>query len=408
MSKKGREIIDQLKNSKLPVIIAGAGIVGKVLYSVCKKEGVKVECFCDSSEKVAGGEFCGLKVWQTANLRQKFPDANILISAAAIKDVVDLLSHLGFRHWKAGGLLLDDWNVDQKNEDASLDYEKYAIENCILCHKGFLNPEKIFIRSIDIIITERCSLKCKECSNLMQYYEKPQNCDLKSLFAAIDNFCLVSDEIMDLRVIGGEPFMNPQCPEIVKKLTAIAKAKRVAIFTNGTILPTKEGLDALKHRKIRVIISDYGKLSRNLPALVDMLKHNGIIHHVLEIKEWISCSSIKPRRRNPAQLAEIFCSCCAKNMATLSDGKIFRCPYAANAFRLSAVKADPEDYIDLMEGSLDKRGIKVKKEKLKQYFLHKKYLSICNYCNGRPLAGKDVPPAVQIEKPLKYIKYRND
>lgn len=405
MRKKGRKIIDQLKNSKLPVIIAGAGIVGKVLYSICQKEGIKVECFCDSSEKVAGGNFCGLKVWRTANLRKKFQDANVLISAAAIKDVVDLLLHLGFRKWQAGGLLLDDWDVDQKNKDASLDYEKYAIENCILCHKGFLNPKKIFIRSIDIIITERCSLKCKECSNLMQYYEKPQNCDLKSLFAAIDNFCLVSDEIMDLRVIGGEPFMNPQWPKIVKKLTAIKKAKRVAIFTNGTILPTKEGLDALKHRKIRVIISDYGRLSRNLLALVDILKHNGIIHHILEIKEWISCSSIKPRRRSPVRLAEIFNSCCAKNMATLSDGKIFRCPYAANAFRLSAVRDNPQDYIDLMKEPLDKKGIKLTKRKLQNYLGHKKYLSICNYCSGRPLAGKDVAPAVQSERPLKYTKY---
>ena len=32
---------------------------------------------------------------------------------------------------------------------------------------------------MDVVITERCSLKCKDCANLMQYYEKPQNSDLE-------------------------------------------------------------------------------------------------------------------------------------------------------------------------------------------------------------------------------------
>ena len=36
------------------------------------------------------------------------------------------------------------------------------------------------------MITEKCSMKCKDCSNLMQYYENPINSDLNLLLKSID------------------------------------------------------------------------------------------------------------------------------------------------------------------------------------------------------------------------------
>ena len=64
------DIIQEIKNKQLPVIICGAGIVGKVLLSICKDEGIKIECFCDSSKKVAQADFCGLEVIFTPDLKK--------------------------------------------------------------------------------------------------------------------------------------------------------------------------------------------------------------------------------------------------------------------------------------------------------------------------------------------------
>ena len=44
-----------------------------------------------------------------------------------------------------------------------------------------IDYQKLNIKYIDIMITEKCSLKCKDCSNLMQYYQKPVNSDLNIL-----------------------------------------------------------------------------------------------------------------------------------------------------------------------------------------------------------------------------------
>jgi hypothetical protein len=403
MSKE--DIINEIKSKQLPVIICGAGIVGKTLLSICKDEGIEVECFCDSSKKVAQSNFCDMEVIYTPYLKTRYKDAIFIISVAAIKDVVDLLHSLGFSNWYAGGLLLKDLDVSQNRPDASLDYTKFAIENCILCHDGYLNPNKLFLRSIDLIITERCSLRCRDCSNLMQYYEKPKNCDTDMLLKSIDVFCKVIDEVMDFRVIGGDVFMNKEWPIIIKRLTDEPKAKRVVLYTNGTIVPNEKHISYLKHDKVLVIITDYGVLSKKLVELKQILETNKIAYHVLKVTEWLDCAAITPHNRGVDGNREIFKICCAKNMATLSDGKLFRCPYSANAARLSAVPYFKNDYIDLFQEPLDEAGILETKNKVRDYLLHKDYLETCDFCNGRPLSGPEVEPAVQVDKPLKYHKY---
>ena len=72
-----QEIIDGLKAGQLPVIIYGAGIVGKVMLSLCEKNGVKVECFCDGNVKTAQSKFCGLDVIHAPLLKGKYRDARV-------------------------------------------------------------------------------------------------------------------------------------------------------------------------------------------------------------------------------------------------------------------------------------------------------------------------------------------
>lgn len=399
------DIINEIKNKQLPVIICGAGIVGKVLLSICKDKGISVECFCDSSKKVVQSKFCDMEVIYAPDLKKKYRDAIFLISVAAIKDVVDLLHDLGFSNWYAGGLLLKDLDVSQSHPEALIDYTKFAIDNCILCHDGYLNPNQLFLRSIDLIITERCSLRCKDCSNLMQYYENPKDCDTDMLLRSIDAFCAVIDEVMDFRVIGGDVFMNKEWPIIVKRLTDEPKAKRVVLYTNGTILPKEKDIAYLRNNKVLVIITDYGVLSKKLSELTQVLEKNKIAYYVLKITEWLDCAALLPHKRSVARNKEIFKICCAKNMATLSDGKLFRCPYSANAGRLSAVPDNKNDYIDLFQEPLDATGIRDTKNKVRDYLLHKEYLETCDYCNGRPLSGPAVQPAIQAPQPVVYHKY---
>lgn len=401
------DILNEIKSKNLPVIIAGAGIVGKILLNACEEAGIKVDCFCDSSVKVAQtGEFCGLRIIHTPDLKKFYEDAVILISVAAIKDVVEFVEKMEFLNWYAGGLLLADLDTSQKR--AALDYPKFAVENCILCHNGFLNPDKIFLRSIDLIITERCSLRCKNCSNLMQYYEKPQNLNLGMLLKSINTFCQVADEVMEFRVLGGDVLMSRDWPVIVKRLMDESKAKRVVLYTNGTLMPLEKDIAILKHPKVLVVVSNYGAISRNLTGLKQLFEREKIAYHILEVTEWLDCATVRPRHRGEEENKRIFKICCAKNITTLSDGKVFRCPYAANANRLAAVPNYKGDYVDLFAEPLNAANVVRVKNKLKNYILYKNYLKTCDFCSARPLSGAEVEPAEQTDKPLPYHKYSRE
>ena len=399
------EILQALKNTALPVIISGAGIVGKVLLSICREEGIAVDCFCDNSVKAAQSDFCGLKVFHTSDLKKKYDDALFLVSVASIKDAVERFYELGFTNWRAGGLLLRDFDVCGRGFDAKAEY---AINTCVLCHDAYLHPDKLFLRSIDLIITERCTLKCKDCSNLMQYYERPEHCSLESVMRSIDAFCAVIDEVIEFRLLGGEALLNKDWPVITERLLKEPKVKRIVFYTNGTILPNEKHIPCLRDEKILFSITDYGSLSRKLEPLKQLLKDNGIKFFVASSPVWLDCSSVTAHNRTVEQQKEIYRDCCGKNMVTLSDGKVFRCPYAANAARLAAVPDAKSDYVDLNEFALDAAGIQKAKTELREYLLWKEYLGTCDYCAGRPLSGVEVPAAVQAQRALPYKKYRRE
>ena len=57
------------------------------------------------------------------------------------------------------------------------------------------------IKYIDIVITEACSMKCKSCSNLMQYYLKPKNVDLNLLYTSLDKLMSVTSELYEFRLL---------------------------------------------------------------------------------------------------------------------------------------------------------------------------------------------------------------
>ena len=97
--------------------------------------------------------------------------------------------------------------------------------------------------------------------------------------------------------------------------------------------------------------------------------------------------------------------CCAKNLATLSEGKIFRCPFAASAFQLKGIPDDPEDYIDII--NLHENEFKPEKIRsaISTYLFEKDYIPACDFCLGRSYGDPEIKPAKQTKKKIPYKKY---
>ena len=320
---------------------------------------------------------------------------------ADIKDVVEQLEGLGYLKWHPCTVFLRNFDIYQHEYSAPADFVEYAVGVCILCHDSYLTPEKLFLRSVDIVITERCSMRCRDCSNLMRYYDNPKDGDTKKLIRDIKKLCRVVDEINEFRVIGGEPLMNKDFHLIMDKILDEVKVKKVVVYTNGTVLLRKNQVKYLKNKKVLFLITDYGGLSRNLVSLRRQLSDNGISFYIQKAKGWTDCAKIVKHNRNSGQQNEIFRNCCVKNATTLLNGKLYRCPFSANANNLRAVPDYKAEYININQ----KVDIKKLKKRIRSFLFKKKHLRTCDYCNGRSFGDPEIKPAIQVMESLKYKRF---
>jgi len=399
--------IEAIKKSELPVIIFGADTVGEVLFYACEEAGIKVALFCDNNKNKISNTHCGLKVVHAPEVKTTYTNAIFLIASTYIKDIIAQLESMGFEYWYDCSTLLRNFDIYKKEKEYSkpMHFVDFAVGACLLSHNGYMDPDKLYLRGVDLIITERCSMKCKDCANLMQYYQTPSNMKIDEIYKTIDKFISVIDEIYEVRVIGGEPLMNPDYHLVVKKLIGEEKVKRVVVYSNATISPKDEHISSLQSDKVIFIITDYGTLSKNLKTMTEKLSKNNINFYVQKASGWTDSGQIHKHQRSEAELEKMFTSCCVKNYTSISDGKLYRCPFSANAARLKATPDHPEDYFDMFKESLENNNLNEIKNKIRLFLSEKKFLNACNFCNGRTYGSPEIQPAIQATRALEYARF---
>ena len=177
----------------------------------------------------------------------------------------------GFSKWCPGGELLKDFDLSQGSYTRDIAHVRHSVEAAIDSHVAFLNPELLYMRSVDIQITERCSMKCLDCSNLMHLYQHPINFDSDDIKSWVDGFCRNIDRVGEARVIGGEPFMNKNAAELVRHCAEKPQFQRVTIFTNGTISLTQKQLDLMRHPKVVFLITPATRVEKKHESIPSAL-----------------------------------------------------------------------------------------------------------------------------------------
>lgn len=396
-----------IRASGLPCAIFGAGIMGEVLHYLCEQHGITVAFLCDNNATKIGSRVRGTPVLSVQEATTQHGKVLFLISVADIQDVVPQLAHYGQTLWVAGGLLLQHTMLPANTFSTADDFVQFALDACISCHHAYIHPDSLFLRSVDIVITERCSLKCHDCSNLMQYYARPANRTLDEIMRSIDGLCAVVDDINEIRLIGGEPFMNKDIYPVMQRLLNESRIHRIVVFTNGSIVPPPHWDALLRNNKLFFIITDYGTLVKNTEGFVHKLRDIGAAHYVQPPNNWTACSSIEPRHRSDDAQTQLFQRCCAKYLFTMLGGKFFRCPFAAHVDNLGATPIFPDDYVHLddWDGSAEHRQL-LRKHMHNYVTRRLNFLQSCDFCTGRFLDDPKIEPAHQTKHPLTFQKYR--
>jgi MoaA/NifB/PqqE/SkfB family radical SAM enzyme len=381
------------------MIIFGAGVIGEATLHACRAKGIPVECFVD--HRIVG-PLMGLEVHTLATLPY---DTDMYLTSPNIEDMILPAEEMGYG-WHSCGDVLHDFDIsgiefqsiNGSNESSrySTEHVQYLIRTCLHHHDNYLQPERLTVQSVDLMITEKCSMKCRDCSNLMQYYEHPENADMGQMLGMIDGLCAKMDEIYEFRVIGGEPFMHREIDKVVAHVCAKPNVRKVSIFTNATIVPREHQWAAFQHPKVRFFITDYDELSRNIRPLVEALDDRKIAYVSEKANGWTDCASLEKHNRTLSENEALWRACCAKNLATLADGRLYRCPFSANATKLGAVPDHAGDYLAVAGAQRDE---------IRDFLRGKTHIEACDWCNGRSYDAPVIKAGIQVKKPLTYRKY---
>lgn len=399
------EIKNKLSSVDQMIVLFGAGDIGELSSYALKNLGLKVNYFCDNDKDKHGTERFGIKVLSFEELIKLKKDTNIFISNNYYSTIsVELKSH-GFTNFYDCVELLNKTDFTNRQFESlhTLKIDRRIEYYKNMCLKDEYNASRaLHIKNLDVQITERCSLKCTNCSNLMQFYEKPVNEDLDLLFSSLDRFVDSIDKIDEFRVLGGDPFMNKDMHKVVNKLLSYDKAGKVIVYTNGKIIPKGPNLECLKNEKVILDMTNYGTVSNNAQAIIKVCEENNIKYSESVTTVWQDCGEILPfQKRTEEEKKKKFINCCNSDTLSLLKGKLYRCPFSANAENLNAVPKNTEDQVDLSDPKVTTADLKVK---IKNVVYDKDYITACDFCNGRDYTVKKIKAAVQTKKPLPYVR----
>jgi len=392
--------VDYKKSFKDGVILFGTGNLGTLAMKSLNEKRIKLICFADNNKRNQNKKFKGYNVIAPEQLVDNQYNYPILISSLNFRYFKRQLNSLKIKNYYDADFLFDELDLDNSDTEWSqarcgiqLDLYNYAVSSA-------REKEKLNLNSLDLVLTEKCSLKCKDCSNLMQFYAKPVDEDFNLLMKSLDKFMGSVDFIQEIRFIGGEPFMYKRIDEVISKILKFSNFNKLVIYTNGTIVPKQDKVKIFQNKKIIFKISNYGEISRNVSKLEEFLKLNKLNFITERVTRWQDCAKIKKYERDLSLTKQIFGNCCVNETLTLLHGKLYLCPYSGHAENLNAIPKTKSDSIDL--NHLEDFS-KIKKD-IRALVFDKEYLGACNWCNGRDYNVANVEAAIQTKKPLDYKK----
>lgn len=388
--RKTQAFTKEKYNKNCEVIIYGATVYGEIAYFALQYMEIKPDFFCDRA--LAGETKFGIPVLNPETLAEHADAIIILASFNYFYEMKANCDACGCHNYYDMEYLLQLPLPEQKLSGRARgrlhDIDGYRN---MLAHgqsSGQLN-----INHIDYVVCESCSLKCRDCSNLMQYYKHPQLVDINRYEKAFDRFLGVMDYVSEIYLLGGEPFLNKEIYKIIDRYHNHPKAGGITIFTNGTIKPDARTIQSMQRSNVLVQISDYNIRQQKSEEIGKLLKDNGVRNVVKKYEEWTDLGGIEKRQYPEEKLQNNYEVCFWKKNYTMLRGRVFNCPRSAHGQSLGNFDVPVEEYVDFNDDSMSDQELRVHMLKLIEW---KRYLTACQYCDGGDWHRETIPAAVQL------------
>ena len=260
------------------------------------------------------------------------------------------------------------------------DYEIFA-ETLILARMDKCIP------NIDSINTLYCNLRCKECSNGIQYRKNKRIINVDSQIKHLEKLTNLLP-ISQCNFQGGEVFTDVNFASFVEKHSYNPRIGIFTIATNGTLLAKDEVFKIIKATGCMIRISDYGIISKKKDEIIAKCAEFDIPCFTFPMAEtWKKFGEYKKRNRTEEENKKACTSCCfGTHDLMFVDDKIYCC------LRTLFASAIGEDTEEMRANTLDLDS-NITLEQLQNFVDGKNLWRMCDYCDS-PM--EDVEPAEQL------------
>lgn len=299
----------------MKVYIYGAGEKGKHAVdriSQYYKNEIDVAGFIDRKKT---GVYCGFPVYKVEDViacynQEQF---SIIIAVASRKSAVEIYKEI----WKRE-VFVDCYLYNAK------DNEKYGTEEFLIneCKRLNGNPNEI-IPHIELHAVDYCNLNCAGCVHFSPIYPRTLP-DLEKRIEDIHKVCSISNNILSLFILGGEPLLNTELDVYITTARKLLPYADIQLVTNGLLIPYIKNnlLRTIKEKDIIVAISEYAPTSNMKERIVGVLKEHKIDYTIRRYDRKQKFN--KPLTTNLHSRYERLCI--SDGCVSVKEGQIARCP----------------------------------------------------------------------------------
>lgn len=198
-------------------------------------------------------------------------------------------------------------------------------------------------------ITEFCNLNCRGCCDYSNIAQEKTYYDYDEFVKDYRRLSELFSNVEKIRLMGGEPLLNPRLTDYVTAAREIFPAADIRIVTNGLLLPklSDETLRVLRENRCRFDISNYPPTRKMFPRIREKLEAAHVEYELGFPMNYFVRSILEHPSDDPAPA---FRNCIFTHCHMLGHGKLAPCSYSYCITRLNKAYglSFPEtDYVNL-------------------------------------------------------------
>ncbi|NBJ92531.1 radical SAM protein [Parablautia muri] len=381
----GEKLVQMFQKKQKKIYIFGAGLLGGELVKTLEK----YKCFAGYIDNDLSKQVLGIDGRTVISLEQYIDNGGngFIVIAANEKNIPAIEGQLGSK-----GLIRGE------------DYWRYTeFIGYIFPILSLYEFDLLYVDTAQICVTERCSLKCKDCAHgCFAVDTHSQDMSIEMAKESADVFFSKVDYVREFVLIGGEPFLYANLSKIIEYIGKKYR-DRINIFsitTNGTIIPKTNILKLCSKYEILIRISNYSQAIKSLEMkyqqLINQLE-KAYVSYILGDKEWKWVDygfRTVDRKWNSDELIQVFDNC-RTLCREIRGNKYYYCVMARSISTNLKFGVGKDDYLDLND--IDERDKKIILE-FQVGYSDKGYLDMCNHCNGGDAVNYPIPAAEQFRK----------